>query len=85
LTAREKIIVKALLDEAHDLDGGQASETLLHAGVNLGLPHNATLAEFNAALAICDLRGWLTGVTSKFGGKKWQINDAGEAARMEIR
>jgi hypothetical protein len=87
MTRRDQQLVKALLDEAHDLDGKQTSETLLHAGMNLRLPEKdkATLAEFEAALAITDARGWLTGVKSQFAGKRWKINDAGEAARLEMR
>lgn len=84
MTAREQQLVKAILDEAHTLDGGQTTEPLLHAGANLRLARPATLAEFNGALNLADARGWLTGVQSKFGGRKWNINDAGEAVRLEM-
>lgn len=85
MTLRDSQIVKAILDEMHDLDAGQTTESLMHAGVNLRLTAPASLMEFNAALNICDTRGWLTGVQSKFTGRKWNINDAGEAARLEIK
>ena len=84
MTAREIKISKAILDVLHDLDGGQSTEVLIHAEVNVRLGEMVPLAEFNYNLAICDSRGWLTGVKSKFGGKKWNINDAGEAARLEM-
>jgi hypothetical protein len=86
MTARELQITKALLNSLHDLDGGQTTEPLLHADVNLRLRHQpASLAEFNAALDGADIRGWVTGVASKFGGRKWNVSDAGEAARLEMR
>lgn len=85
MTEREQQIVRALLHYAHNLDGRQAAEPLLHAGANLALEPRATKAEFDAALALCDAHGWLTGITSRFGGRRWNLNDAGEAARLEMR
>lgn len=85
MTQRENKLVRAILEVAHNVDGAQLSETMLHAEVNLQVTPTATLAEFNAALAICDSRGWLIGVPSKFTGRKWNISDAGEAARLEMR
>jgi hypothetical protein len=85
MTHREQKIINALLEVAHNLDGGQMTETLLHCEVNLQVTPTAALAEFNDALAICDQRGWLIGVPSRFSGRKWNITDAGEAARLEIR
>lgn len=84
MTPRERRIIQELLNVAHDLDGGQSGEVTLHADVNLRVTPTATKAEFDAALAICDARGWLIGVQSKFGGRKWNITDAGEAARLEM-
>jgi hypothetical protein len=85
MTPREHKIIRALLEATHNLDGGQIGETLLHAEVNLRITPTATLAEFNGAIAIADSRGWLTGVQAKFGGRKWNISDAGEAARLEMQ
>jgi len=85
MTQRESKIVRAILEVAHNLDGGQMTEVLLHAEVNLQVTPTAGLAEFNAALAICDSRGWMIKVPSKFTGLKWNISDAGEAARLEMR
>lgn len=82
---RELKIIRAILEAGHNIDGGQIAETLLHAEVNLQVNPTATLAEFGNALAICDTRGWMTGITSKFGGRRWNISDLGEAARMEMR
>lgn len=84
MTQREQRIVRAILNVAHNLDGGQIDERLLHAEVNLAITPTASLAEFTAAVSICDTRGWLIGVQGKFGGRKWNLSDAGEAARLEM-
>lgn len=85
MTLRDRKIVKAILDVLHNLDGRQVEERLLHAEVNLHVTPTASLAEFNADLILCDSRGWLIGVEGKFGGRKWNISDAGEAARLEMQ
>lgn len=83
MTARELKLAKATLDVLHDLDGAQAGEITLHAEVNLKVTCGAT--EFAAILAICDRNKWITGVPAKLTGKmKYNINDAGEAARLEM-
>ena len=83
MTDRDLKLAKALLDVLHDLDGGQAGEITLHAEVNLKQPCGAT--EFAAVLALCDRKKWITGVPAKLTGKmKYNLNDAGEAARLEM-
>jgi hypothetical protein len=84
MTARELKIAKAILDALHDVDGMQMVEPVLHADAQLRLGEKIPLAEFEAALAVCDAKRWLTGVKGKFLGRKWNINDAGEAARLEM-
>jgi hypothetical protein len=83
MTARELKIAKAILDVLHDREG-QMVEPMIHAEAQLRLDERIPLAEFNAALFHCDDHGWLTGVKARFSGRKWNINDAGEAARMEM-
>ena len=86
MTTREQKIIKALLDVLHELDGGQLAEVILHAEVNLRLAATATKAEFDEALLLADRQGWVTGVTSRYGrGRLWNLNDAGSAARKEMR
>jgi hypothetical protein len=86
MTARQRKIVTGILEALNALEGGQMSEPLLHAEVSLRVSPTATLAEFSDALALCDNSGWLTGVQAKYGaGRLWSINDAGQAARMELR
>lgn len=89
MTDREQTICRCLLTAAHDADGRQFSEPQLHNATNallvqaVQLP--AVLNEFNAALGICDLRGWMIGITSLTSGKRrWSISDRGEAARLEL-
>lgn len=83
MTARETRIIKALLDVLHDLDGGQIEEIPLHARTHESVP--CSLAEFNGALAQVNARGWATRIENKITRKpKWNINDAGEAARLEL-
>lgn len=84
MTTREIKICKAILDSLHDVDGMQMVEPVLHADAQGRLGEKLSLAEFEAALAVCDSRRWLTGVKGKFLGRKWNINDAGEAARLEM-
>ena len=90
MTTRELEIIKALLDVAHDAEGGQFSETQLHTAGGVKLQERArlapTLGEFNAALGIIGTRGWMTRVENRITGRaRWNINDAGEAAREEIK
>ena len=54
----------------------------LHAEVNLLTP--CTRTEFEAALQCCDTAAWITGLHSKFKGRLWNINDAGEAVLGEL-
>jgi hypothetical protein len=89
MTAREQTICRCLLAAAHDAEGRQYGEAQLHAATNALLVQAvhvpATLTEFEAALAICDYRGWVIGVTSPVSGRrKWCISDLGEAARTEL-
>ena len=89
MTTREIEIIKAILDIGHEAEGGQFSETQLHAAAGLRLQGNGrvapTLGEFNAALGMISQRGWMTAVTSTVTGRrKWNINDAGEAARPDL-
>jgi hypothetical protein len=86
MTTRQRKIVKAILEALNALEGGQMGEQLLHAEVSLRVTPTASLSEFNDALSLCDSSGWLTGVQAKFGsGRLWNINDAGQAARLEMR
>ncbi len=89
MTAREQELIKAVLDIAHDADGHQYQEAALHGAVNCRLQErgriSATKGEFDAALAIIGERGWMTRVENRVTGRmKWNINDAGEAARLEL-
>jgi len=86
MTARQRKITKAILEALNALEGGQMTETLLHAEVSLRVTPTASLAEFGDALGVCDSSGWLTGIQAKYGaGRLWSINDAGQGARMELR
>ncbi len=86
MTLRQKQICRALLGALSALEGGQMSEQLLHAEVNLRVTPTASKAEFDDALEVCDSHGWVIGVNAKFGGGKlWNLSDAGEAARLEMK
>jgi len=89
MTTREQEITKAILDAGHDAEGAQFIETILHAAANLRLQaaHRdpATLQEFNVAIEMAGLRGWMTRITSTVTGRpRWNINSAGESARLEM-
>ena len=84
MTNRELKLTKALLDVLHNLDGAQAGEIALHAEVNLSLTCGAT--EFAAALKLADANKWITGLPARLTGKmKYNLNDAGEAVRLELQ
>lgn len=85
MTRRQRTITTAILDVLYALDGGQLLETILHAEVNLRLSPTATFGEFEDALRHCDAARWLTGVQSRFGGRLWNLSDAGQAARLEMK
>ena len=82
MTDREIKISHAILKALHDMDGGQAGEITLHGEATQICP--CSVAEFTAALALCDTQGWVTGVKSRFKGKLWSINDAGEGALLQM-
>lgn len=82
MTKMEKKHCKALLETLHEREGRAMNEEDL-----FGECHTRTecsLREFKSALAICDARGWLTGVEGKFSGRLWDINDEGEVARLQL-
>ncbi len=87
MTTRETKIIRAVLDYLHALDYGQAGELEIHAyafGEDFGEP-KPSVAELAAALAQCDANRWIVGVKPRFAkGLKWNIADAGEAARLEL-
>jgi hypothetical protein len=85
MTTRELTIIKAVLDYLHSLDGGQADEFLIHRDIYQATDPVPSAAELKAVLAQCDAMRWITGVPAKFTRKmKWNLNDAGEAARLEM-
>ncbi len=83
MTAREIKIIRSLLNALHDLDGLQAGEITLHGAVNLLVPCGAQ--EFSEALKLAAEKKWINQVASRHTGKmKYNIVDAGEAARLEM-
>jgi hypothetical protein len=82
MTKNEIKIIKAILYVLHEVEGGQLHELPLHAEVCL--LRECSLAEFAAALKICDTHRWVIGIHSKFRGRLWSISDAGEAAALEM-
>jgi hypothetical protein len=85
MTARKLKIIRAILNVLENLDGGQLTESVLHAEVNLHVTPTATLGEFDDAIQYCDQARWITGVSGKFGGRKWNLSDLGAAARLEMK
>jgi hypothetical protein len=86
MTTREIQIVKSMLRTLHETEA-QMDEISIHRSINdpQGDGLGASLAELHAVIAICDSMGWLTGVKNKVNGRmKWNINDAGEAALLEL-
>jgi len=86
MTKRELKITRLVLDYLHGLDYGQATELQIHVNQAWsGLNPPPSAAELTAVMQNCDVEKWISGVPSRFGGKmKWNITDAGEAARVEM-
>jgi hypothetical protein len=87
MTARELKIDKAVLDYLHSIDRGQDTEIGIHFRVIERWPVNdprPSAAELAESLIRLDAGKFITGVTSRFGKQKWNISDAGEAARLEM-
>jgi hypothetical protein len=83
MTEREIKITKALLDALHELDGAQAGEITLHADVNLRVECSAT--EFADVLKSATNKKWVNALPSRLTGKnKYNLTDAGAAARLEF-
>jgi len=83
MTQREQKLVKHMLDVLHESDGLQFDEITLHGSIYLRAV--CSLGEFKAALAIASMRGWINAVENRTTKKmKWNINDRGEGARLEL-
>jgi hypothetical protein len=83
MTTREAKLCKAILDELHDLDGGQYTELQIHGAVfTQGLKFS--LGELEGAIAICNVRRWIVGAPGVAGKMKWNISDRGATARLEL-
>lgn len=90
MNEREATIAKAILGFLDRLDGGQAIETIIHASVQTDLRNHGepapSLREMQAALLICDQRGWITGVAARVTKQmKWSLSDEGKAALLEMQ
>jgi hypothetical protein len=85
MTQREVKISRAVLDSLHDVDGSQLTEAQIHADVQLIVGEKVPLAELASVIAICESKKWVTCIKSKFASFKYNITDAGEAARLEMR
>jgi hypothetical protein len=84
MTTREIKICKAILDAMHDLDGGQYNELQIHGAAYEILGQTFSLPELDAAIAICNARGWIVGAPGVAGKMKWNISDRGETARLQL-
>jgi hypothetical protein len=86
MTQRQRIIIKALLEALHIMDGQPLAESVLHAEVNLRISPTATVDEFDDSLSVANTSRWIIGEQSRFGkGRIWVLSDAGQAARHGMR
>ena len=82
MTARETKIAKRILDNLHDLDGGQSHAMTIHGEVGgLAMCSSTT---FDSVLVELDRQKLVMFVDTKFKGRLWNITDAGEAARLQM-
>ena len=85
MTSREVRITKTILDVLHNVDGSQLTEALIHGEAQIVALEKITLAEIKSGIELCESRKWVTGIKSKYSGYLYNITDAGEAARLEMR
>ncbi len=88
MTNRDRDIIKAALDAAHEADA-QLSDVALHSVTNKflrdGGKMTASLGEFELAMKLADATKLFIGVPARFGsGRRWTITAEGEAARIEM-
>lgn len=81
---RDESIIRAVL-QVLDLLDGDASETIVHAEVNLRVKPNALLMELDRGLGHCEARRWIVGVRPELGATKWSLTDKGRAALANMR
>lgn len=89
MTLRELTITKAVLEYLHSLEGGQSTEIQIHAAINNDPKFSApkpSAAELGNVIANLDALKFITGVPQRFNARimKWNINDSGEAARLQM-
>ena len=85
MTLREKKILKAVPQYLHEADHGQRTEVQIHAGAFAGFESGIpSVEELAFALRLGNGMSFVRGVEARFGGMKWNLTDAGEAALLEL-
>lgn len=86
MTRAQTKLAKDLLDELHELDGGQIGDVQLHAALNERSGGKyIPLTEINEVLELCDRNGWIITVRSKFKGSLRSLSDEGQAVRLQMK
>ncbi len=88
MTPHAEQTIRTLLDILIDplgVDGGLESEPLLHGAVRIKAQPPATMDEFEAALAFCSAKKWITSVRGETGRLRWKVTDLGRAARKDLQ
>lgn len=90
MTTRELQITRSVLNFLHTLEGGQATEIQIHQAVATDPEFEEakpSAAEIAVVMQSLDSQKFIIGVPTRFNKRvmKWNINDAGEAARLEMR
>jgi hypothetical protein len=84
MTEHQQNVVKALLEKLAERDGGLVAEGMLHGMIRTATHPPASMADFEAALAYCDSRKWVTRVLGPTEKPQWAITAQGEAARRDL-
>jgi len=83
MTQFEIKVLRRLLDELHDTDGGLLSEIQLHGAI--GGTAFCSASQLTGMIALADTRHWITGVRNETTGlTMWGISPRGEKARTEL-
>lgn len=85
MSDRQRTIVRAILAVLYDLDGNPATDTILHAGVNLKVAPPAPLGDFDLARRFCEQKRWIVGTTGQLENVHWTITDKGRGAHAEMQ
>ena len=85
MNERQQEITRELLRVLKNSDNRPMADAILHAGVNVRLHVNPSVAEYEDARDHADREGWIVGVRNQTTGAiRWSLTDAGQVALRDL-